>query len=1078
MRLNFVIILLCFCAVVFGQQRPFINSLDKTATLPGETVTISGSGFSGNMQVNFGAGVATISNSSSTLLEVVVPVNATYGPVTATDLNTGLSATSLQYFTPAFGGSGFDNSQTDDQANFTTSQQFTYDVCNCDFDGDGKIDAAVANNASPTINVYQNTSTTTSTTFSRIDIPNSFSTISNECADLNGDGKPEMVFSTNEGTNNEHIFIFNNTSSVGSISFSKTSFRLPNRDNGDVRNPRKFVIADVTADGKNDLVIGNESDNVLHIYKNTSTGSNITFDDPVQVTVPRAEDCGALDAGDLNNDGLIDLAVISFNDDGEVIYLLKNISNDGSVAFEVEPEISNTSNRTNIELADLDQDNKLDIVTTSNLTNEIDFFLNTSSGGNITYDNTPVNIGSISNPWGLSSGDLDGDGLVDIAVASTNNRIYVFENTSSTGSLSFSNTTVNTTSGNRNISVADLNGDGKPDLATTHNINPTSVGDFTVIANRNCLTPAISPEDLTFCVGNPFTLTASNAPGSSYSWSVVSGDATLTPSGQEVSVTVNSGTSVTVRVSVTSADGDCTDAVNASYTLTGGSPPAAPTITNSNTGTICSGQSFTLTGPTGQDEYLWTLPDGSETSLSTNALVISNATSSESGIYQLRVKQAGSCVSETGELSVAIDEPPSVVIDNGGEDDFCETSSVQLSVPNYDGFSYQWKLDGADVNGATSNELTASASGAYSVVLTSDISTCEKESPSYNLNAVAEPASNYTSVDEICAGVSMDFEATSTGENGFDLNYAWDFGDGNNATGQTTSHTFASEGTYDVVLTTAYDDVDACLDTFTKTVTVTNTTSVDIIIPNGSTEKCPSDSIRLELPQGYQSYNWSTGDTTYFTYAKTAPNQSSNDISVDMVTDIGCALTSQVTISNFANSGIEITTQEATIVNDTIELASGVASINLSATNGSDFIWSPEEALDVTTGPMVRVTPRDMETVVTVTGTDTEGCSVSASVTIITPGVIPRKTFSPNGDNLGFECWEILNTENLEGCQVYIFDQRGVYVFEGNSPFTDNCVWNGNIDGGSSPAPAGIYYFVMKCENSNFEKTGTILLGR
>jgi gliding motility-associated-like protein len=244
--------------------------------------------------------------------------------------------------------------------------------------------------------------------------------------------------------------------------------------------------------------------------------------------------------------------------------------------------------------------------------------------------------------------------------------------------------------------------------------------------------------------------------------------------------------------------------------------------------------------------------------------------------------------------------------------------------------------------------------------------------------------------------------------------------------------------------------------------------------------KCPSDSIRLELPQGFQSYQWSTGDTQFFTYAKTSGMANEVNVDATMITDIGCTVNSSQVVSNFPNSGIEFTSIEATVEGDSIQLNEDQLSVDVTAVvdGGSDYLWSPEELLSVTEGETVRIFPSRQVNDVIVTATDVNNCRESATVRIINQGVIPRKSFSPNGDGMGYDCWEILNTTNLQDCKVYIFDSRGRNVFVGDSPFIDNCVWNGNAEGGSTEAPEGIYYFAMKCDNNEFDQTGSILLGR
>ena len=168
------------------------------------------------------------------------------------------------------------------------------------------------------------------------------------------------------------------------------------------------------------------------------------------------------------------------------------------------------------------------------------------------------------------------------------------------------------------------------------------------------------------------------------------------------------------------------------------------------------------------------------------------------------------------------------------------------------------------------------------------------------------------------------------------------------------------------------------------------------------------------------------------------------------------------------------------IINDTLELAEALREVDLTVNNGSNYEWSPADLLNTTTGASVIVYPRDRVSVLTVTGNDqSEGqCATTSEVTVISPGVIARKSFSPNGDGIGYDCWEILNSGNIDGCTVFIYDEKGSIVFKGDSPFVDDCVWNGNIDNGSKQLPAGVYYFVLKCSDGNLNQTGSILLAR
>lgn len=1079
--LRFVLILISsFC---FAQQKPYISSLDKTSAAPGETIIISGTGFtSGNMQVNFGAGVGTIKSSTATTIEVTVPTSATFGPIVVLDKSTGKSGVSYQSFTPKFYGDGFDPTAVALQVDTPTNMQYSYDLCACDLDLDGLADIAVANNTGSSVSIFKNNSTKTSVSFARTNILNNINTVSTECGDLNGDGKPEIVFTTETATNEFHYFIFKNTSTPGTLSFDRFEFSIPKASNGDNRKPRKFKIIDIDQDGLNDLVIGNETDNTLLIYRNKSTiGGNPTFDNAILFNVTNAANVSAIDVDDLNNDGYPEIVALAYTNAQETMHIIRNLSSSGNIKLEYALSLGGPAARVNIEIADLDGDNFKEIITNSLVDDEISIFHNqTTQGGTLAFSTAATDV-SANNPWGLSTGDVDGDGMVDIIAASRSNSIIVLENTSSIGNIKFTAKTIATTRDNRNVEVVDINNDGKPDFAFINNSESTAFGNLSVILNRNCVKPSILEKNITFCTGSPFELNATKSAGATFTWSVQSGDATINNNGTDkTSITVNSGTSVSIKVTLVSADGTCTTSDVATYTLTGGTPPAAPAISSNKTNPICAGTSFTLTAPTGFDEYYWKLPNGTETTLTTNTFTVNSPDAMDGGIYQLRTQKTGSCYSEPGNIKVEISEPPIVAIENANENVFCETQSVNLAVPSLAGFTYQWNRDGSPIALQTGTTYTTNESGKYSITVTSTASGCKNTGPDLTITAVKLPVSNFTSVTEICQNVATPFTASSTGESGFTLTYVWDFGDGNSGTGNLINHSFNTAKNYSVKLTTNYAGLSVCSSEKTGTIKVSAPPSITISTPEG-TEKCPTDSLRLEVPQGEKSYSWSNGSTTYFTYAKTKDKSDFEIINIDLVTTIGCEASASQSIQNFSNSRIHISSgdPEVKVVNDTLKLLSGMYTAWLKGTNGKTYSWTPSDILDVATGEFVKAFPKKQFTTITVAGEDAlHGCESEASIIIETPGVLPRKSFSPNGDGLGFDCWEILNTDNLDGCTVYIFDQRGAKLLEVQSPFEDNCVWNGNINNSSSPAPEGVYYFVMKCDNSLYNRSGTILLGR
>src|SRR6267154_5776156 len=144
---------------------PVITSCSPQSGTVGMVVTISGTNFSPTAAANivyFGAVQAAVLSASVTNLVVTVPVGATFSPITETV--GGLTAYANAPFLPTFLSSGvFTNTSLGPQIVLPAGSG-PNKVVIADLDGDGKPDLIVANDYGNTISLYRNISTNGSLT--------------------------------------------------------------------------------------------------------------------------------------------------------------------------------------------------------------------------------------------------------------------------------------------------------------------------------------------------------------------------------------------------------------------------------------------------------------------------------------------------------------------------------------------------------------------------------------------------------------------------------------------------------------------------------------------------------------------------------------------------------------------------------------------------------------------------------------------------------------------------------------------------------------------------------------------------
>ena len=287
-----------------------------------------------------------------------------------------------------------------------------------------------------------------------------------------------------------------------------------------------------------------------------------------------------------------------------------------------------------------------------------------ANGCSATSTPTVVTVNPLPTATTEPSGDktfCDGGSVILTAATATN---YLWN----TGATSQSITV--TSSGSYSVTVTNANGCSAISTPTVVTVNPLP-------------TPIIEPSGATtVCSGGSATLTATTA--TNYLWSTGA-------TSQIISVTTSGSYSVTV----TNANGCSASSAPTVVTLI---PLPTPTIEPGGPISFCNGGSATLTAANATN-YLWS------TGATSQSITVTTA-----GAYSVTVTNADGCSASSTPTVVTVYPLPSPKITPSGPTTFCKGGLVALTAAP--ATSYLWNT------GATSQSITVTTAGAYSVTVT------------------------------------------------------------------------------------------------------------------------------------------------------------------------------------------------------------------------------------------------------------------------------------------------------------------------------------------------------------------------
>jgi len=325
-----------------------------------------------------------------------------------------------------------------------------------DLNQDGKLDLVVASGSGITVLIGHGDGRFSPANGSPIKVPERATELA--LGDLNGDSKLDLALANHDSYNVSLLF------GNGKGAFALASQSPVVMRDGHQPHTHGLNAGDLNGDGRLDLVTVNSNDNDVSVALGDGQGGFTRAGAPL--AVGRSPYPGAL--GDLNQDGHLDIIATSTarrtRDQEAATRALTVLYGDGKGGFSSATVPLRTVLPWFVAVADLNRDNKPDLVVTHAERNELTILFGDGEGGFSEVTGSPFDLGHSA--WYVAVADLNEDSNADVLAAAGNGvRVMLGD-----GSGGFRPAPGSPFPGKGawQLAVGDVNGDDKPDVVASN----------------------------------------------------------------------------------------------------------------------------------------------------------------------------------------------------------------------------------------------------------------------------------------------------------------------------------------------------------------------------------------------------------------------------------------------------------------------------------------------------------------------------------------------------------------------------------------------------------------------------------